>query len=110
MPRPRKRRRIQRSTRSVIYKPAGVPLDGLRRVILLPEELEALRLADLEGLTQAEAAQRMGISRSSFQRTVAAAHRQVALALTEGCALVIEGRTVDLAPAHPRRGQQQDRG
>ncbi|MFN2165409.1 MAG: DUF134 domain-containing protein, partial [Anaerolineae bacterium] len=64
MPRPRKRRLINRVPQPAIYKPAGVPLDALRCVILLQEELEALRLADLEGLTQQDAAGRMGISRS----------------------------------------------
>ena len=89
----------------MVYKPAGVPLEGLRRVSLLPEELEALRLMDLEDLTQEEAAARMGISRSTFQRIVAQARHQVALALSEGAALIIEGATVDRSPAHPRQPQ-----
>jgi predicted DNA-binding protein (UPF0251 family) len=88
--------------RAAIYKPAGAPLDGLCRVTLLQEELEALRLADLEGLTQQEAAGRMGISRSTFQRVVAQARRQVALALVEGHALQIEGGTFEVGPPRPR--------
>lgn len=95
MPRPRKRRRIAgppgRGPAPAVYKPAGVPLDGLCRVTLLAEELEALRLADLEDLTQEEAAAAMAISRSTFQRLLAQAHRQVAQALVRGCALVIGG-------------------
>ncbi len=87
----------------MVYKPSGVPLNRLRRVSLLPEELEALRLMDLEDLTQEEAAVRMGISRSTFQRIVAQARRQVALALTDGAALIIEGSEVDGSPRHPRR-------
>jgi predicted DNA-binding protein (UPF0251 family) len=87
----------------MIYKPAGVALGELRRVSLLPEELEALRLTDLEDLTQENAAQHMGVSRSTFQRIAAQARRQVALALTEGAALVIEGAVVDRSPVHPRR-------
>jgi predicted DNA-binding protein (UPF0251 family) len=79
-----------------------VPLDGLRQVRLLQEELEALRLADLEGLTQQEAAERMGVSRSTFQRVVARARRQVALALAEGHALQIEGGTFEVVPPRPR--------
>ena len=102
MPRPRKRRLLSRVPRPSVYKPAGVPLDELRHVTLLHEELEALRLGDLQGLTQAEAAQRMGISRSSFQRIVARARRQVALALTEGLALQIEGGTFEVLPPRPR--------
>jgi len=102
MSRPRKRRALAQTLRPAIYKPAGVPLDSLRRVTLLCEELEALRLADLEGLTQAEAARRMGISRSTFQRIVDKARGQVAVALVEGHALQIEGGTFSVAPPHPR--------
>jgi uncharacterized protein len=92
----------------MVYKPAGVALDGLRRVSLLPEELEALRLMDLEDLTQEEAARRMGVSRSTFQRIVCQARRQVALALSEGAALIIEGATVERSPVHPRQPQGSD--
>jgi predicted DNA-binding protein (UPF0251 family) len=89
--------------RPAIYKPAGVPLDELRRIVLLQEELEALRLADREGLTQAEAAARMDVSRSTFQRILARARRQVALALAEGHAIEIEGGTFEVHPPRPRR-------
>jgi predicted DNA-binding protein (UPF0251 family) len=94
MPRPRKRRILSRAGRTAVYKPAGIALHDLRQVRLLAEELEALRLADLEGLTQAEAAGRMGVSRSTFQRIVQHARRQVALALAETHALHIEGSLV----------------
>jgi predicted DNA-binding protein (UPF0251 family) len=99
MPRPRKRRVLGRLPRPAIYKPAGIPLDGLNQVRLLQEELEALRLADLEALTQVEAAEHMGISRSTFQRILSRAHRQVALALCEGYALQIVG--AELERGHP---------
>jgi predicted DNA-binding protein (UPF0251 family) len=102
VPRPRKRRTLARRPRSVVYKPAGLSLDGLRSVQLLHEELEALRLADLQGLTQAEAAGEMGVSRSTFQRIVARARRQVALALVEGHALQIQGGTFEVAPPRQR--------
>jgi predicted DNA-binding protein (UPF0251 family) len=102
VPRPRKRRALAEAPRPAIYKPAGVPLDGLRRITLLCEELEALRLADLEGLTQAEAAGRMGVSRSTFQRIVTQARRQVTEALVKGQALQIEGGTFTVVLPHPR--------
>ncbi|MGD8624423.1 MAG: DUF134 domain-containing protein [Anaerolineae bacterium] len=102
MPRPRKRRILGRMPRAAIYKPGGVPLDQLARVTLLQEELEALRLADLEGLTQAQAADRMGVSRSTFQRILARARRQVAKALSQGLALQIEGGTFEVKPPQPR--------
>jgi RNA polymerase sigma factor (sigma-70 family) len=85
---------LARAPRREIYKPASVPLERLQQVILLPEELEALRLADLDGLSQQEAAAQMGVSRSTFQRILQRARRQVALALVEGQAL----RLGELAP------------
>lgn len=103
MPRPRKRRTVTLPARAMVYKPAGVPLDGLRRVSLLPEELEALRLMDLEDLSQEEAAQRLGVSRSTVQRIVTQARRQVALALVEGAALVVEGAMVERVPGQARQ-------
>lgn len=103
MPRPRKRRVLTRAPHAAIYKPAGIALRDLRQVKLLPEELEALRLADLDGLTQAQAAQHMCVSRSTFQRILERAHRHVALALAEGLALRIAGSTRDVVtvPADP---------
>jgi uncharacterized protein len=89
MPRPRKRRFLLHQPRAEIYKPAGIPLDNLQRVSLLPEELEALRLCDLEGLSQLEAAEKMGVSRSTLQRILDKAHRQVTIALVEHMALQI---------------------
>jgi len=103
MPRPRKRRRIARRSRTGIFKPAGVPLSDLRLVLLLPEELEALRLADLEGLTQAEVADQMGVSRSTVQRILEHARRQVARALVEGQALQVETSVSD-ASANQNHG------
>ena len=102
-PRPRKRRMLARLPRRTTYKPAGIPLNDLGRVLLLAEELEALRLADLEGQTQIEAAGSMGVSRSTFQRILARARQQVSLALVEGKALQIEPGPVDLENS-PRRG------
>ncbi|MBI1880441.1 MAG: DUF134 domain-containing protein [Chloroflexi bacterium] len=93
MPRPRKWRRLRYEPQPAIFKPVGLPLEALERIILLHEELEALRLADLEGQHQAAAAAQMSVSRSTFQRLVTEARRKVALALVNGAALQIEGGT-----------------
>jgi uncharacterized protein len=90
VPRPRKRRRYGRLPRSQVFKPAGIALKDLQEVNLLPEELEALRLVDLMDLSQEESAGQMGISRSTFQRILAHARRQVIFALVEGRALRID--------------------
>jgi predicted DNA-binding protein (UPF0251 family) len=78
------------------FKPAGIPLRDLKEVPLTLDQLEALRLADLEGLYQAEAAARMKISRPTFARIVTAARRQVAEALVNGKALRLGGGSVHL--------------
>jgi predicted DNA-binding protein (UPF0251 family) len=78
-----------------VYKPAGVRMRGLERVSLTLDGLEAIRLADLEGLYQEDAAARMGISRATFARVLAEAHRAVAEALVRGKALDIGGGPID---------------
>jgi len=69
----------------------------LAEVTLSVDELEALRLADLEGLYQDDAAARMGISRPTFARIVETSRRKVAEALVEGRALRIAGGPVSFA-------------
>ncbi|OKL45091.1 DUF134 domain-containing protein [Pseudovibrio exalbescens] len=96
MPRPRKTRRIQEGSRVQFYKPQGVPMRELKAVVLPEDGLEALRLADAEGLEQAAAAELMGISRPTFSRLVSHARTTVATALTEGMALKIEGGDVEI--------------
>jgi predicted DNA-binding protein (UPF0251 family) len=91
MPRPRKRRWVGRMPTRTFYKPQGVPLSDLNSVILTVEGFEALRLADAQGLDQSEAAERMGVSRPTFSRTLAAARRTVAQALASGWAITIQG-------------------
>jgi predicted DNA-binding protein (UPF0251 family) len=93
MPRPRKRRRVWHEPLPAIFKPVGVPLRHLEAITLLHEELEALRLTDLEERYQEDAAEQMGVSRSTLQRIVTEARRKVTQALVEGAALHIEGGT-----------------
>lgn len=61
------------------------------QIILCVEELESIRLTDFEGLEQGEAAERMGISRGTFQRILYEARHKVAEALVLGASIVIEG-------------------
>jgi len=77
-----------------VFHPAGIPARGLVEIVLTLDEFEAIRLADLEGLYQEQAAERMLVSRQTFGRILAAAHRKVAEALSNGKALKIEGGTV----------------
>ncbi len=97
MARPRCPRRVASPPRFAYFKPAGVPLRTLEETALSVDELEALRLADLEGLYQDEAARRMGISRATFARIVETSRRKVAEALVNGRALRIGGGPVAFA-------------
>ncbi len=105
MPRPPCCRRIAGPPPAALFKPAGVPACDLATVNLTLDEFEAVRLADLEGLYQATAAERMGISRPTFGRIVESAHRKIAEALVHGRALVIEGGPV--APVGPCPGRRR---
>nr|WP_320132705.1 DUF134 domain-containing protein [uncultured Holophaga sp.] len=84
-------KRVESTPEVCYFKPRGVPMASLEEVTLRMEELEALRLAHLEGLYQKEAAESMGVSRATFGRVLEAAHIKVAKALVEGCALRIDG-------------------
>ena len=89
MPRPPKCRRICGSPRTHFFKPAGIPLRELSSITLELDELEAIRLADLEGLYQADAALQMAVSRQTFGNILGSAHRKIAEALVHGYALQI---------------------
>ena len=97
MVRPRHCRRIASLPRCGLFKPAGVPACTLEEVVLEVDELEALRLSDLEGLYQEDAAARMKVSRATFGRIVESARRKVADALVAGKALRIEGGAYEQA-------------
>ena len=97
MARPRMCRRVGLLPDCVLFKPAGVPSVELTEITLTMDELEALRLADLEGLYQQEAACRMGVSRQTFGRIVTAARGKVARVLVEGLALKIDGGKIELS-------------
>jgi predicted DNA-binding protein (UPF0251 family) len=69
-------------------------MPALEVIAMTLDEFEAIRLADLGGLYQEEAAEKMGVSRPTFSRIVESAHRKVADALVHGKALRIEGGPV----------------
>jgi len=79
------------------FRPVGPPAEEQKRVTLTVDELEAMRLADLLGLYQEDAAGRMGVSRQTFARIIESARRKVAQALTEGLTLLIEGGVFTMA-------------
>jgi len=97
MARPPKCRRVEFLPGVTYFKPAGMPLRELEEMRLSFEEAEAIRLKDLEGLEQGYAAERMNISRSTFQRVLASARQRMADALLNGKAIRIEGGSFEMA-------------
>ena len=91
MPRPLHCRRVTRLPPCAYFKPQGVTLRKLEEVVLTTDELESIRLADLEGLYQEDAAAQMNVSRPTFARIIESARRKVGEALVHGKALRIEG-------------------
>ncbi len=78
------------------YRPVGTSRGACVETVLSLDELEAVRLADYEGLYQEQAAAHMGVSRQTFGRIVESARKKIAGALVHGKPLKIEGGTVSL--------------
>ena len=93
-PRPFRNRKIMSDIVVDYYKPRGIPMGALSEVVLMPDEYEAIRLADFEEMYQADAAAKMGISRQTFGNIVKSAHKKIAEALIKGKAIKIECSTV----------------
>lgn len=91
MPRPPKWRRVEYEPQVKYFKPAGIPKYLLEELILNVEEVEAIRLKDLEGLEQEECAEKMNVSRPTFQRILVAARSKLADAIIKGKAIRVEG-------------------
>lgn len=100
MPRPFIQRRVCCKPESNYFKPRGIPIDILEEVNLTMDELEAVRLADLEGMYQEDAAAKMNISRQTFGNIIDSAHKKIADALLNGKALRIEGGVVKMMERH----------
>ncbi len=89
MPRPCKHRCCRRYDADRVYKPRGVPMHELGTTRLALDQFEALRLCDLEGLDQAAAGERMGVSRGTVQRLLKSARRDLVAAILHGDALLV---------------------
>lgn len=94
MPRATKCRRVCIEPLSKLFK---VETQSDEVVSLCVEELESIRLIDFEGLEQGEAAQRMEVSRGTFQRILYEGRRKVAEALVQGKSIVVEGGNYEVS-------------
>ena len=89
MSRPCKKRNICLKLKAGYFRPQMLPGSGVQEVVLEVDEIEAIRLADLDGEYQEDAARKMGISRPTFGNIINRAHLKVAQALIEGRAIRI---------------------
>lgn len=106
MPRPFCRRRVGWQPERFRFFPEGPEPHPSDLITLNLDELEAIRLADLEGLYQEQAAEKMKVSRPTFARILESGRKKVAEALVRGKGLIIEGGPVEIEPQVFRPGHE----
>ena len=106
MPRPRRCRKIRFMPNFTQFSPTGVK--SPESLVLTLDEFESVRLKDLEGLGQDEAAKKMGISQSTFNRILKSARRKITESLVSGKLIRIEGGEYKMVP--PRGGMGRGGG
>ncbi len=94
----------EKNRRTLNFKPLVKSFGPLEKksdnqVALLHEEIEAIYLMDLQGLYQADAAEKMGVSRPTFSRIISNARHKVATALVSGANLIINDQKEDYTVA-----------
>ncbi len=94
MPRPIAPRKIETLPTITWFKPAGVPMKQLEEVVLTLDEVEAIRLADANGLYQEQVAEQMNVSRQTVGRILTSGRKKVAEALVLGKAIRLDGGTI----------------
>jgi predicted DNA-binding protein (UPF0251 family) len=100
MARPTKWRKIENVPTVPYFIPSDKDFPEAEKNILKLEELEAIRLKDLEGMEQEECAAKMGVSRPTFQRILSSAREKIADSLINGKTILIEGGnfTLNICP------------
>jgi len=90
MPRPRRVRRIAFTPDIVYFKPAGVRMRELEQIELEMDEVEAIRLFDVQGLEQKKCAEKMQVSQPTFSRILDSARKKISDAIIKGKAIRID--------------------
>ena len=91
MSRPVKNRRVENLPEYTYFVPAGRRKCEIEEMLIKVEEFEAMRLKDVEDLNQEECAEKMQVSRQTFQNIIDSARKKIAVALIEGKAINISG-------------------
>lgn len=103
--RPKRKRYISFIPEITYFKPAGIPLRDLQEEVLSLDEVEALRLTDIEGLDQETASQKMNVARITYLNILHSAHEKVAKALIFGKSINLKGGEI-IMPNLDRTGPQ----
>ena len=72
-----------------LFKPNGISASELQSIKIAADEFEAIRLVDLELLSQQDAAQKMRVSRQTFANILKSARKKITSALVNGDALIL---------------------
>ena len=88
--RPKIRRCLRFKPNVYYFKPQGIPLRFLEEIVLEADEVEALKLYEVDGLEQIQAAEKMKISQPTFARLLGSANKKIAQAIIKGKAIRIE--------------------
>lgn len=91
MPRPKRCRRICCMPNSTSFGPLDKDLFEKSIVVMTVDEFEAIRLIDLEGLSQEECSERMNVARTTAQSIYNSARGKLAECLVNGLQLTIGG-------------------
>lgn len=97
MPRPKKCRKVGFIPCNDAFYPH---VESVEEVMLSLEEVEALRLADLNSMEQDACAGSMEISRGTFQRIIKVARQKVADAVINGKVIRIDGGIYKISEEH----------
>ncbi len=101
MPRPKKIRFVSHEPYCNTFGPLNALPTG--EAFLSVEEMEALRLSDVEKLDQDTAAKRMGVSRQTYGRILSVARGIMATALIKGNILHVKGGSFEYRGNHCRQ-------
>ena len=91
-----KTRRVGTMPEYVCFNPDGIPTG--EEVTLTVDEFEVIRLVDLQGLNQAQAAEKMNVARTTVTAIYDRARTKLADVLVNGKRLKIEGGKVEFRP------------
>jgi hypothetical protein len=102
--RPRIRRKFGKRIAGRCFEPCSVMGAPVEEIILRQDELEILRLIDIEGFSQEEAAEVMGISRRTLWRDLQETRKKCAEALIYGKKITLDRCAGDARGWCHRRG------